>query len=250
MIRLQDERGFAATRIGDSGSGGAASRSLEPASAADRGGERTGGRTAMRRERCVLGSDVQSGGGLRGGLAGARWCDSDVLRSHRGARRDPPADAARRDARCGARADSRDALVRRISGARRGGPQRQHHSGQQARRAEQHRGEGAGQHREIGEHGDPRGGESRREGDGQGAGVRGHTGQRFHLRHAATGVDESTRVHDGRGHAVRPRDGAGDQGIFADGAGGEVAGPDRSRRGPHRDGAGDDRRASAGNSSK
>ena len=70
-----------------------------------------GGRHAMRRQRCVLGRDRQSGAGFCCGSSGARRRYRDVLRSHRGARRHPSADAARGEpGRCG-RAGARDGLV-------------------------------------------------------------------------------------------------------------------------------------------
>ena len=51
----------------------------------------------------------------------------------------------------------------------------------------------------------------------EGSGLCGHSGERLHLRHAATGRrHEPARLHDRGGHAVRPGDGAGDQGVVAD----------------------------------
>lgn len=70
-----------------------------------------GGRHAMRRQRCVLGRDRQSGAGLRRGSSGARWRHRDVLRSHRSARRHPSPDAARDEPGCCGRAGARDGLV-------------------------------------------------------------------------------------------------------------------------------------------
>ena len=111
IIRLQDERGF-----------------QESVAAIMRAAERRLAEINRRqRETCPAselivglqcgGSDAFSGVtcnpavGYRGGSAGARRRDRDVFGSHRSARRGPPADAARSDAGCGARPDSRDALV-------------------------------------------------------------------------------------------------------------------------------------------
>ena len=140
--------------------------------------------------------------GYRGRPAGARRRHRDVLRSHRSARRRPPADAARRQRGRGR------ALIREMRwydeylarGERR--PQRQPHARQQARRPVEHRGEGAGFGRQ-GRHraliaawlapasASPQ----------KGPGVRRHAGQRFHLRHAATGLHEPARLH----HRARER---------------------------------------------
>ena len=49
----------------------------------------------------------------------------------------------------------------------------------------------------------------------EGPGFRRHAGQRFHLRHAATGVHEPARVHHRRRQSLRPGAGAGDQGVVA-----------------------------------
>ena len=72
---------------------------LNAAPPRDLPGVGAGGRHAVRRQRCVLRRDRQSGGGLLRRPAGARRRHRDVLRSHRGARRHRPADAARGDAR-------------------------------------------------------------------------------------------------------------------------------------------------------
>jgi hypothetical protein len=187
IIRLQDQRGFAET----------VSALLEAAEKRLERLDRSGGRAAVRRQRRVLRSHMQSGSGLCGRPAGAGRRDGPLLRSHRGAGRHPSAHAPRRNTRSGTRPDPRNALVRRVSGARLGRPQRQHNSGQQARRLGQHRREGAGQHRQVGQHGHPGRRRPWRKGHREGPGVCGHAGQRFHLRHAAACLDEPARFHHG-----------------------------------------------------
>ena len=111
--------------------------------------------------------------------------------------------------RSGARADPRDALVRRISrraasadrsanttpGNKRGGL---------ANIVEKALGSIA----KAGSTAHSRGGHARRKGHRQGPGLRRHARQRFHLRHAATRFHEPARVHHRRRQPLRPGAGA------------------------------------------
>jgi galactarate dehydratase len=98
VIRLQDERGFEASVAAILE---AAERRLAVLNRRQR-------QTAAASELVV---GLQCGGRIRGRPVGARGRDGDVLGGDGGARRDSSADAAGGDAGCGARADSRDALV-------------------------------------------------------------------------------------------------------------------------------------------
>ena len=86
-----------------------------------------------------------------------------------------------------------------------------------------------------------------RAGAPEGPAVRRDAGERFHLRHAATGGGhEPACFHHRARHALWPRRGAGDQGRDAQRSGAPLARPDGSRRRPHRDRTGDDRAGRAG----
>ncbi len=107
-----------------------------------------------------------------------------------------------------------------------GRPQRQHDSGQQEGRPVEHRREGDGLDREVGQRTDLRRFVARREGGPERADLRGDAGQRFHMRHlAARGGDEPARVHDRPGHAVWIGAGSGDQGRHAHRPGPALARP-------------------------
>ena len=146
VIRLQDQRGFAEIVVGHHGS-----RRAAPGAAL----------TARRRVTCPAsdlvvglqcgGSDAFSGVtcnpavGYAADLlvrAGATVMFSEVTEVRDAIHLLTPRAATPEVA---PRPDPRDALVRRLPGARRRRPQRQYHARQQARRAGQHRREGAGQ---------------------------------------------------------------------------------------------------------
>ncbi len=107
----------------------------------------------------------------------------------------------------------RDGLVRPLPGARRRGPQRQHHAGQQEGRVVEHRREVPGLHRQIRQWRHQRRGRAGRAGRAKGPDLLRHPGVRLRLRHAAAGRrDEPARVHHRPRYALRPGDGAGGQG--------------------------------------
>ena len=93
------------------GKGRSAAEDPQSAQARNRAGRRADRGHAMRRQRCVLGPHRQSGAGLLRRPAGAGRRHGDVLGSHRGARRHPSADAARRHQGGRRRFGARDALV-------------------------------------------------------------------------------------------------------------------------------------------
>ena len=136
-----------------------------------------------------------------------------------------------------ARADSRDALVRRLPGARRRRPQRQPHAGQQARRAGERRGEGAGLGREGGHaRALARGSLARR--DASPRKDWSSPPRRPAISSAAPSNWPRMNLHvftTGEGTPVRPGAGSGGEGLVAHGAGRAMARPDRYRRRPHRD---------------
>ena len=104
----------------------------------------------------------------------------------------------------------------------------------------EHRREGDGLDRQVGHGADLRRGAARRACDHDGAALCRHSGQRFHLRHAAArGRHEPPRVHHRPRHALRARRGAGDQGRDAQRSRAPLARFDGCRRRAHRHRRGD-----------
>ena len=178
IVRMQDEAfdGFGAIVDAIMTQAEARLKILNKRAARDLSGVRSRHRPAMRRQRRVFRRHRQSCARLRRRSPGARGRDRDVLGSDRSARRDPVADAPRRQRGRRPRADPRDGLVRFLSRPRRRRPQRQHHARQQEGRARQYRREVAGLDRQIRLERDRGRARARREGEAEGHAVCGDAG--------------------------------------------------------------------------
>ena len=189
-------------------------------------------RPAMRRQRRVLRRDGESRRGLCGGPAGARRRDRDVFRSDRGARRRPSAHArARQRRRWRGDSSARWHGMTNICGS--AGPTAAPTPRPATSRAAWptlSRRRWARSPRRAARRSGRRWPRTARRVTQQGPGLRRHSGQRFHLRNAATRRrHEHARLHHRRRHALRTGDGAGDQGRVAHRAGRAMARSDRRR---------------------
>lgn len=140
VVRLQDEQHLKLRRYGERhhGDGRKAAGPVEQANAYKAAPLRPGCGSAMRRQRRFFWSYGEPRGRVRVRPSGPCRRNRDVFRSHRSARRNSPVDGPRGQPAGCCRPGAGDGVVRQVSGARRGGPQRESQPGQQARRPGKH----------------------------------------------------------------------------------------------------------------